>query len=134
MKKKLIIVISILAILIIIMILFKDYFFSCRWCASDNKIFITEVRYIMQNAENKNKLDGTTLFCKDSEENDLFNLTERKDVNYYIEFDNDKIIKTIIKDTKNQLAIKEDNIDGININEISENNYYNYDETEIKCN
>jgi len=131
MKKWYILFVLIVVVCFIIFV-FKDDLFGCKWCLDNNKTFIIETKNVFKSAEVRNNQDGGLLFCKDSNENDILNLEGRSDLNYYVEFNNNKITKLIVYDAKLTL-VKEDN-NGINISDISEKDFNNnYDLSQVRC-
>lgn len=131
MKK--IIIITILVLLGVSFLILKNYIFKCKWCTNDNKTFLIETKSILQSAYEKNKIEGINIFCKDSINDYGFNLSDRKDIYYYLEFNDTKLIKMVVYD-KNHIIRKEDN-NGILVKEISNKDYdKNYNISFVKCN
>ena len=131
MKKTILIIVSIL-IIIIVFFAIKNYN-SCKWCISDKDTFVIESRNVFKTAIARNELEGTILFCKDSADNDSLNLEGREDLNYFVEFRDNKIIKLVVYDSK--YVIEKENVDGINVEDISNQDFENdYDVSQIKCN
>ncbi len=118
MKKGIIYLFLFLVIIGVLIYILKDYLFGCKWCVSEDKTFIVEAKNLIKSAEEKNKTDEINLFCKDSNEIDLYNLSDNKSINYYLEFNNNLLIKMVVYDSKNELIISKENNNGIKIKDI----------------